>query len=199
MAWDCKYRCEWTDILGLEWRADIEDETAHVGDPVVMQATGTPLSINYLYSGTPITDNPILGTTADLSVYSDTNFEWIGLYAFGERKWRLSVYYSTTNLYYQGFLNSDDYNEPYDGVSYPVTMGASDWLGQLKDFPYKDGASYYNGRKTESQIIFDILGKIGITSFKEFVSVYETTMADSDSDSPLNQTTIDVDVFQDKT
>jgi hypothetical protein len=198
MSWDVKYRCEWTDILGLDWRADIEDETAHSGDPIVMQATGTPLNIHYLYANRPITDNPILGTTADLNIYSDTNFQWVSFYAYGERKYRVSIYYSITNLYYRGYLNSADYNEPYDGVSYPVILGASDWLGQLKDFQYKDGSDYYNGRKTQSQIIFDILGKIGITTFKEFVGVYEVTMNDTDADSPLNQATNDVDVYRDK-
>jgi hypothetical protein len=198
MSWDPKYRCEWTDILGLEWRADIEDETAHIGDPVVMQATGSPLSINFLYSGDSLIDSPIHGTTADLSIYSDTNFQWVGLYAYGERKYRLSIYYSTTNLYYRGFLNSDGYSEPYDGVSYPVILSASDWLGQLKDIPYKDGTVNYNGRNTESQIIFDILAKIGTTSFKEFVSIYEDSMEDTDADSPLNQTTVDVDIFQER-
>jgi len=42
MAWDVKYRIEFTDILGLDWKIDIEDETAHIGDPTMVQATGTP-------------------------------------------------------------------------------------------------------------------------------------------------------------
>ena len=202
MAWDVKNRTEFTDIHGLDWRIDIEDETASSGDPVNMQATDTPLSFNFLAGSNKLFDSPIHGSTVDINVYAETNFQWAKLYAYGQQKYRVSIYYNTTTLYWRGFINSEGYQEPYDGVAYPVIITASDGLGQLKEMAYKyktvtEDDTYYTGRQFESQIIIDILSKIQVTGFTEYCNLYEVTMNSTVTDSPFDQAKIDVDLFKD--
>ena len=204
MAWDCKWRSEFKDIYNLDWRIDIEDETAAT-TITSMQPTGTPLTINYLSSGDTLFDGPIHGSTVDINIYSTTDFQWATFYAYGEQKYRVSIYYGSgigKALYWQGFINSEAYTEPYDGTAYPVIISASDGLGQLKNKLYKyqtvdPDDTYYNGRILESQIIIDILTKIQTTGFTEYVNIYEESMFDDDGDSPFDQVEIDVDVFRD--
>jgi len=197
MAWGVKYRTEFTDIHNLDWRVDIEED-AYIGAINTMQSTGSPLSVEYLANSDHILNEPVKGTIAEFSVYSKTNFQYAELYAIEEFYNRVSIYYGDANLYWRGYIMPGSYAEPYDGVAYPVKISASDGLGQLKDIIYKDVEDdYYNGRMLESQIILDILGKIGITTFTEYCNIYEESMDDGEGDSPFDQIKIDVDIFRD--
>lgn len=201
MAWDTKYRLEIADRLGVVWRVDIEDETA-ASTITTLKGTGDPLNFNFLAGSEDMFDNPVRGTSVEIGIYAETDFQWVSLYNYGNLAYRVSVYYNTSTLYWRGFINSDGYQEPYDGAAYPVILSASDGLGQLKEMPYKYTTTtlddtYYNGRMLESQIIIDILAKIGVTGFTEFVNLYESTMDATVDDSPFDQIKIDVDVFKD--
>lgn len=203
MAWDTKYRCEWTDILNLDWKVDIEDETA-ASTITTMQTTGDPMSIEFMAGSDDLFDNPIKGSRADLRVYSTTNFQYINLIAVEDMQWRMSIYYNdgSDHLYWRGFVITNNYQEPYDGIPYTVTISASDGLGVLKNMLYKYTTSTvddtcYDGRLLGSEIIIDILTKIGITGFTEYVNIYEESMTTTTSYSPLDQIRIDVDVFKD--
>ena len=104
-------------------------------------------------------------------------------------------------LYWRGYLTAD-YSEPYDDTPYRVTLTAADGLGLLKDMIYKYTTAerddtYYTGRRYESQVVLDILGKLGFTEFKEFCNIYEDNISDGVGDSPFDQILIDMDVFKD--
>ena len=195
MAWDVKYRLEFKDFFGVTWKVDISDETAAT---TITELSGksNPLIFNFLSNGDGVTDYPVKGSTVDIQVYSNTNFQHIDFYSFGNLTWKVQIYYGST-LFWQGFINSDGYEEPYDQPPYYVTLQASDGLGQLKNIQYKDGDDYYNGRMLESQIIIDILTKIGFTGFTEYVNLYEDGMANDVTDSVFDQCKIDMDVFKD--
>jgi len=205
MAWDKKYRIDFKDIFDLSWWAFIEDETAGTNISAPIQPTGDPFRFNFLSNGEDTDQSPIHGSTLSLNIYSNTEFEWVELYNYGNLVYKVSVYYGigAGTLYWTGFINSEGYQEPYDGVSYPVMLSASDGLGQLKYMPYKyrtveDDDTYYEGRRRESQIVIDILAKIRFTGFTEYVNVYEDKMAVAVTDSPMSQIMIDVDAFRDK-
>lgn len=108
----------------------------------------------------------------------------------------VSVTYNNYALYWRGYLSSD-YQEPYNDTPYIVSVAATDALGLLKDIKYDDSGTPYDGRRYESQVILDCLGKIGVTAFKEFVNLYEDRITDSVGYSPFDQVQIDVDVFRD--
>lgn len=167
-----------------------------------MQATGEPLNIEFLSSSDDIHQDPIKGSKADINVYSDVDFEWLELCAVEDMGYRISIY-AGDSLFWQGYIITNNWSEPYDPVAYPVTISASDGLGLLKNYPYKYTTTtvddtYYTGRRFESQIILDILAKINITQFTEFINIYEVNMGDGEGDSPMDQVLIDVDVFIDK-
>jgi hypothetical protein len=107
-----------------------------------------------------------------------------------------------SKLYWTGWVIADNYEEPYDTPPYNINIKCTDGLDLLGDYIYKYTNSttddtYYTGRRLESQIVLDILGKIDATEFKEFVNLYENSMQTGTGDSPLDQIKIDVDVFRD--
>lgn len=199
MAFAVKYRTEFTDILGLNWKVEIEEDS-YAGAVTDMQCSGNPLTIDFLAASDDLYDNSIKGSKADLTIES-TNFQWIDLYSTEDLRLRMSIYYNTT-LYWRGFVITNNYSEAYNSPKFSVTISASDGLGYLKNYLYKyqttnPDDTYYQDRILESQIVLDILGKLGITSFTEFVNIYEESMVSTTADSPMDQIRIDVDVFRD--
>jgi len=196
MNWITEYRGEFTDIHGVYSKVDIESED-YAGNIKKLLFSGAPLLFEFLTNSDNLFGSPVKGTKVDFTIWSDTDFEYAVLYSVDDFKYRVKAYYADDILYFTGYIISHNYSEPYDGVSYAVTVSASCGLGQLKSIEYKNEGEYYNGRIRESEIILDILGKIGITSFFEFCNIYEDRMADSINDSPFDQTFIDVDIFKD--
>jgi hypothetical protein len=193
MNWYVSHRVEWTDILALNWKIEIEKTTSST--PVLMQANDVPLKIDYLTKSDNLIENPIKGSTAEFTVYSDTNFQWVDIYSSYDLEKRVSIYHSDTTLFWRGFITPGDYSEPYDGVSYAVKISASDCLGFLKNLDYDNSGNPYAGRRLVSQIILDILAKIQVVSFTEFVNMYEDDMLQTVDDSPMDQEELDVDLF----
>lgn len=203
MAWAVKYRGEFYDLKGLYWRIDVEED-GYGGAIGEMKMGGNALQIEHMAGGDDLLLNPIKGSQATFNIISETNFQWLGLYSAENLKYRTSIYYNSGGyvLYWRGYLTSD-YSEPYEDVPYMVSVTATDALGLLKDMPYKyttttTDDTYYDGRRYESQVILDCLGKIGFTQFKEFCNIYEDNISEGAGDSPFDQVQIDVDVFRDK-
>lgn len=202
MAWAVKYRIEWDDISGVDWKVDIEEDS-FAGSITTLKATGNPLNIFWDNYNDNIFD-PLKPSEANLEVFSETNFAIADIYAIQDLQFRMSVYENEV-LKWRGFINSRKYEEPYECPPYPVTINAICGLEFLRDYFYASSVSisdgvqditYYNGFRTEAQIITDILGKIGVTGFTEYVNIYENSMNSATSDSPMDHTAINVDVFR---
>jgi len=195
MAYNVKYRTEFTDILGVNWRVDIEED-GYAGSIVYMTPTDDPLKIEYLTPSDELFYDPIKGSIVRLNIECNTNFQYIDLYNEADMTYKLKVYYgSTPTLYWQGWV-SNDYTEPYDAVPYTVSITALDGLGLLKYIDFKNGSSYYSGREKEKTVILNILAKIGYTTFNEFVNLYEdNTLSDVD-DCIFDQIYIEQDLFK---
>jgi hypothetical protein len=193
MSWEVKYRCEFTDILGIDWTVDIEED----GTPEMeyMQATGDPLHIEWLTPSDDLLSDPIKGSMVTLNVECDTNFKYIDLYSSEDMVYKMKIYHGVT-LYWQGWV-STDYTESYDTPSYTVSITAADGLGILKSIDYKDGGDYYTGRQQEYEIILTLLAKIGYDQFTEYCNIYEDRMDDDTTDTPMDQVYIENDVFKD--
>lgn len=196
MSWEVKHRGEFTDIEGLNWKVDIEQDD-YAGSILPLHFSGEPLFFDFLNKSDDVFD-PIRGTKVDFTIYSETDFQYQDLYAIDDLQYRVRIYANET-LYYIGYIITGNYTEPYEGDSYPVTISCACGLGILKNFEYKDNGEYYNGHKLESQIILDILDKIGFTEFKEFVNLYDAGMNKTVDDSPFDQSSINVDIFKDST
>lgn len=202
MAWATKYREEHTDIEGVVWKTDIEEDS-FAGAITTLTGTGKPLEV-YWEPGSDDVFDPIQTSEASLEVFSSTNFALADLYAVQDLQFRMSIYQDDV-LYWRGFVNSRHYKEPYGCPPYPVTITAVCGLEFLKDYLYASSVSvssgietvtYYDDFKTDAQIITDILAKIGVTGFTEYVNVYENSHSSGVGDSPLDQTACNTDVFR---
>lgn len=202
MAYGTKYRTEFKDNLNLLWRIDIEKD-GYTSTMYTREPTDNPLTIEVLNNGEDWFTNNIHGSVANINMYCPSDFEFVDLYSYGDLTWRVSIYYGASyTLYWRGYIYSDGYSEGYDAAPYPINITANDGLGMLKDKPFKytttvEDDTYYNGRLTEAYIIYEILSKVNLTEFKEFINIYESNMQSTTSNSVLDQCYIDVDVFKD--
>jgi hypothetical protein len=117
-----------------------------------------------------------------------TNFSLTDVYVFRE-----------SQLYFSGYVTPDSYSESYSDTPFDITVSATDGLGYLNDIDFDDSGTAYEGRMQESDILLEILAKIGYTEFSEIVNIYETRMDDGTGDSPLDQVFIDAEIFKDMT
>lgn len=98
---------------------------------------------------------------------------------------------------WSGYLQVDNYQEPYNAPPFSVSLVAVDGLGLLKNFMFSELS--YTTRQKMSVVIHDILDLVGITQFTEYVNLYEDTIDDDVDDSLLDQSGVDPDLFEDKT
>ena len=152
--------------------------------------------IRFEYDSSDDLMDPIKPTKAVVSVISYTNFALTDLYTDQNMKFEVEIYY-LTNLFFKGFIVPHEYTEPYEMPPYEVTVTAVDGLVYLKDILYDNSGAYYTGRKRQSEIIYDILSKIGFTEFEEYLNIYEDDMLDGVDDSPLDQAFDDVEKYED--
>lgn len=136
---------------------------------------------------------------AKISVWSYSMFAFADLYSSQEMSNVVKIFQGV-NLYWSGYVDPGGYQEPYGPVPYQTDIYCTDGLSLLEDIIYEESEGVrYNGRRLESQIILDILGKIGFTEFKEFINIYATGIYSGVGDSPMDQLLIDVDIFENMT
>ncbi len=206
-AWYVKYRCEFKDNSALDWKIDIQEYLDADPGITTLTATGDPLTIQY-NSDSDDFNEPIRPSKATINIEASTDFSLIDLYSDEDLHFKVIIYKGAagTDVYWQGFVITGEYSEPYNCPPLPVTITAHDGLNYLKNILFAESISiaggvetitYYNGHRSEAQIIVDILAKVTITGFTEYINIYETLMDDSVDDSPVDQLTIDTDLFQD--
>jgi uncharacterized protein (TIGR02145 family) len=200
------WKIEFTDIMAIDWKISVNDPL-YSSDPIILQATGDPLTINHDNDSDDLFD-PIRPTKTTFRVYSDTHFALTEFYSIEDKHLPVNISRFGITPYWIGFIETQNYSEEYEPVSYRVEVVATDGLDILKNILYaesivyddgKEIVTYHDGRIRESEIILDILGQIGHTTFYEFVNLYEDDMTDGVDSSPFDQTVIDVDVFKDFT
>jgi hypothetical protein len=182
MAFGTKYRCEFSDELLVDWKWDIQVDP-DPGSIITLQASGEPLSIEW-YGEDDILEQNIMGSKASLSVETLTDFALSDIFTSDNLSKKVLIY-QNGNLFWSGWILANEYQEPYDGVPFSVTISAVDGLGLLKDFNFEDLA--YTDRKLQSTMIYDILSNVGITTFTDYVNIYESTMNSTVDDSLFDQ------------
>jgi uncharacterized protein (TIGR02145 family) len=157
-------------------------------------AGSKPLDFEMVNESDNIFD-PIKSSRITLSVYSYTMFGLDDLYSSDDMYHKVEIY-QEANLHWQGYVDPKQCQEPYGPVPYVAQICCIDGLTLLKNIPYEESEGVpYNGHKLESEIMLDILGKIGYTTFREFVNLYEDSMNKGIDDSPMDQLMINADVF----
>lgn len=190
MAFGTKYQCEFTDLLGIDWKIEIQEDP-DPGSFATLQASGNPLSIEW-YGQDDIFEQNIMGSVMNLNIEADDDFTYSDLFTSDIFEYKVIVSHGATPFWY-GYILADNYQEPYDKAPFTLTISANDGLGLLKEFAFKDLA--YSERQITSVVIHDILDLAGITEFTEYINLYESTMDDDVDDSLFDQSGIDPDLF----
>lgn len=160
-----------------------------------LQASGEPLLVEWLGEDDILNSN-IMGSKVILSIEAPEEFALTDLFTADNLSIK-TIVYKNSALYWSGFVLANSYQEPYDAPPFTVSLVATDGVGLLKEFDFSELG--YTTRQTKAKYIYDILSKVGITTFTEFVNLYESTMSDDTDDSPLDQSGVDPYLFEGKT
>lgn len=119
-------------IDGHIYTVEIRQSGTFDSEPDEMLLGDTPLTIEW---GHQDKHEPLQGSTATLTVESQTDRQYIGLYAIDPLEVRMDVY-RDGELYWSGHLDAEFYEEPYErGDHYDVSLTFSD-LGVLDRMDY---------------------------------------------------------------
>lgn len=123
---------EFVSIAGAVWRVELWVE-GYAGEPADMSFPhSNPLEIVW---GEYDRIAPVEGSTATLRVISESDREWVDLYSVERARVRLDVYRNDA-LYWQGTLDPEFYEEPYEVLQgYEVSLTFSD-VGVLENVDY---------------------------------------------------------------
>lgn len=122
MAWATKYRCEVTDIYGVEWDIRIRED-GFSGTITNLVGAGDPILFEWNNDSDDVFE-PIKSSRLNLTVWSETNFSLIDLYSTEDLQFQVQAYQNSV-LFWQGYIITGNYSEPYIDVPYPVTITAS--------------------------------------------------------------------------
>ena len=193
MTWYVKYRVEYTDDLGVDWKVHFKKQAASAFTIVDYQATGQPLIFEWYGDDDPFRQR-IQGSKANISIWCPNDFELLDLFSADIQEYQVIIYQNST-LFWKGYVLPGEYQEAYDQPPLNVNIGASDGLGLLKEFQFDD-LGYGFVRQRFAKVIYDILGLIEWTQFKEFINLYSSNMSSGTGDSPLDQVGLDPQLFK---
>lgn len=191
MAYGDKFKLEIADNLGIVWTVLIQED-GYASTITTLNGSGNPLSFEF-YGDDTLFDQNIMGSKAVIGVNYSSSFLYAELFTSENLEYKVIIKQGST-VFWNGWILANNYQEPYNCPPYPVSLVATDGLGLLSDFRFEDLG--YSSRQTVSQVIYDILSLVGVTTFTEFVNVFESTMDQSVDDSPFDQCGIDPDLFK---
>lgn len=196
MALGQKYQINKHDRHDIAWTTKIYEEGYTGAITYFIAADAEPAQLNDCNeSDDPI--DPIKDKRFYVNVFSTSMFGLADFYSAEEMVLWAEVYQGLS-LYMAGWVDPGEYEEAYGPAPYVARICIVDGLSILPKLKYEASEGVpYNGHKFESAIIRDILGKIGFTTFREYVNVYEINMDSGVSDSPFDQCMINTDVFSD--
>lgn len=196
MAWGVKYQVNAHDIHDIAWTLKLYEDDYTGAITYFTAATEEPVVIDDCNESDDPVD-PIRDKRAYVYVFCNSMFALADICALEEMAFWAELYQGA-NLYMSGWVDPSEYEESYGPVPYIAKIGIVDGLAVLPKIKYEQSAGVpYTGRRYESQVVLDVLGKIGFTAFREYVNLYEDDMNDGVGDSPFDQLSINVDVFTD--
>lgn len=198
MSLNTIYQSRYYDSEGVMTLVVVEQED-FPGSATWKDLAAVPLKIALQATGNDKLQ-PIRGSVATESIESESNYELTSLFTPDARKYRMSIYKTTSEiLYWRGFVTPEEYQEPYASPGYDVDLMAADQLGALKSYTFVDSSGdKYTSKMTLMQGIVACLNKTGLSlDIYEGINVYETSMDGDPDDSMLTQAYFDPALFLD--
>jgi hypothetical protein len=200
---DQRYELKFWDRDRVPWIIKFYVDS-FAGSIETLKGSKNPLTIDYQNGSDDIFD-PWKPSQISIEITVTSNFKFTDLFAPHIMSCFVEVYQNTDadeDLYWNGWVDPSQYEEPYDVAPYYMKITCVDGLSYLSDIAFaelenSDGTfEFYYNRVSESQIILDILGKIGYTEFIEYINYYEDSMAVGVSSSPFTQLLIERERFE---
>lgn len=199
-----KYELQFWDLARCAWCIQFF-VPSYVGTIEVLKGSGNPLIFDFQNTDDSIID-PYRPSQVKIEIKVDKNWKFEDLFGPDIMSCFVKIYQgidSDGDLFFQGWIDPSQYEEPYEAPPYYLTITAVDGLQYLQDIMFaelenSDGTyEYYTERASDAQIIYDILGKIESIEFNEFVNLYAINMNMGSVYSPLDQVLIERSRFYD--
>lgn len=190
-----KYKCEFTSVKGLEYKVYILQKG--YGSAVYdLRMGGNPIQINYT-SGSENKFEIIRGSECVLNFFSEYDGQFSEIMYADKNDFLVQVHLND-ELHWQGYVIQDNYNEPFASAPYPMSLRATDGLGDLKliDFA-KDNGTVFLNNMTFVEVILNCLAHLKngnqlVTSNDVFEARIDRNVATNEA---FNQLTVNPFIF----
>lgn len=131
----------------------------------------------------------IMGTSLEMAIQADADFELIGFYTADNRKHKVNLKKNGVVIW-SGYVLPEQYQEPYVAPPYDVVVTASDGLGTLKDIDFD-----LTGKSSFLAIIKHCVDKLGLGfGFEVASDLWEVNM--DRTNTGLNQGEVETFVYE---
>lgn len=133
MAYGVKYRLDFSDVDGNLKRLEILKD-GYGGSVLPMVGTDEPVIIEWRADDDFY--EPIIGSSCTINLMVTDSVTYDAFYEADEREYQVKVYYYSGGyqLYWQGYLTNEIYQEAIQTAPYPLSIKATDGLGTLNGF-----------------------------------------------------------------
>jgi hypothetical protein len=137
MAYAVKFRLDFDDVLGNDKRIEILQDGYDINNGINdLIGTNDPVTITWDQD-----DNfydPIIGSTCQINLFVTDTTNYDDFYDADEREYKIRISYKDTGgtyqIYWEGWLLVDQFQEAVTSNPYPITLKGYDGLGSLNGF-----------------------------------------------------------------
>lgn len=137
MAYAVKFRLDFDDVLGNDKRIEILQDGYDINNGINdLIGTNDPVTITWDQD-----DNfydPIIGSTCQINLFVTDTTNYDNFYDADEREYKIRISYKDTGgtyqIYWEGWLLVDQFQEAVTSNPYPITLRGYDGLGSLNGF-----------------------------------------------------------------
>ncbi|SDJ96468.1 hypothetical protein SAMN04487898_105167 [Pedobacter sp. ok626] len=141
VGYGIKYKCEFESLKGLNYRVYIL-QRGYNSAVYDLRMGGNPIQINYT-SSSENKFEVIRGSECVLNFFSEYDGQFAEIMYADKNDFLVQVFIRE-DLHWQGYIINDNYSEPFASAPYPMSLRATDGLGDLKliDFAKEDGTVF---------------------------------------------------------
>jgi hypothetical protein len=199
-----RYRLEYRDKLrGTSYKLNRLDILQRAYDGEIEEICGGETPVKIRYEGDRDDPNvPIVASNATIELLVETSGQFNDMFLSDDRKYLVKHYigsdFDSLQLYWTGYIVPEFHSEPYIFEPYPLTITASDGIGELKNKDFTDiNENNFKGDMKSIKIISEALKKTGLELLiLQGINVFDENM-DEDGD-PLDQAYVDSRIYYNK-
>lgn len=197
-----KYVLEYDDRVGDVTKIEIQ-ERDYVGSSTEIKGGDVPAVILLRGEGEDNKFKAILGSEIELTITSETNYQFQDLFTSDPNKYRI-VYKKDFGSGFEELLTTkllpNQYKETYSAPPYYVNFTSTDGLASLNEIPFLDGSgARFFGSYKVIELIAYLLKNTGLElSIRVAINLYALDMDSAASDDPLDQAFVDTDTYYQK-